>query len=185
MGKVVVGAALSLDGFANDRNGSVEPLYPDFDSLREIEIIQESIKNTGAVVMGRRSYEMGQGDFTDYEYQVPIFVLTHNPPPNVARGENEKLSFKFVTTSIQDAIEQAKVAAGGKDVAVVSGADLAQQCLKAGLVDEIQISIMPILLGEGLRFFEYLESVQIQLEKVSVLEAPWGRTDLIFRVVKY
>ena len=184
MGKVVIGAALSLDGFANDRNGDVGPLYPDFEKLREIEIIKDSIRDTGAVVMGRHSYDMGQGDFTDYEYQVPIFVLTHNPPQTTTKGQNENLSIHFITTTIEEAVEQAKAAAGDKDVAVVSGADVAQQCLRSGLVDEIQVSIMPVVLGQGLRFFESLEDMQIQLEKVKVIEAPWGRIDLLYRVVK-
>jgi len=71
---------MSLDGFIADRNGDVSRLYPDIDELRKTERLQESIKRTGAVVMGRHAYDMAEGDFTDYEFHVPIFVLTHNVP---------------------------------------------------------------------------------------------------------
>src|SRR3712207_4949960 len=115
MGKVVLGMTISLDGFVNDRNGSVERLYPDLAALRETEILQEAMRTTGAVVMGRRSYDMGQGDFTGYEFQVPIFVLTHHVPEKPAKGENEYLKFHFVTDGVVSAIEKAKVAAGERD----------------------------------------------------------------------
>src|SRR5207249_3435023 len=85
--KVILGTTMSLDGFINDRNGSVQSLYPDLEELRKTEMLQESIRTTGAVVMGRHAYDMGEGDFTDYEYQVPIFVLTHHVPEKVAKGE--------------------------------------------------------------------------------------------------
>jgi dihydrofolate reductase len=183
MGKVVLGLTMSLDGFINDRNGDVGRLYHDLAELRETEVLQESIRTTGAVVMGRRAYDMGNGDFTDYEFQVPIFVLTHEVPDTVAKGENEKLAFTFVTDGVESAIEKAKAAAGNKDVAVIGGANIAQQCLKAGLLDEIQIDLMPLLLGEGLRLFEHLSMEQIELEKTKVIDAP-VRTHLIFRVVK-
>jgi dihydrofolate reductase len=133
--------------------------------------------------MGRRAYEMADGDFTDYEFQVPIFVLTHHAPERVARGENDRLTFTFVTDGIERAIEQAKAAAGDKDVAVIGGASTAQQCLNAGLVDEIEVAIRPVLLGAGLRLFEHLDAERIELERVGVTESP-TTTDLRFRVVK-
>jgi dihydrofolate reductase len=182
MGKVLFGMTISLDGFVNDRNGDVSRLYPDMDALRQTELLQEEIKTTGAVVMGRRAYDMAEGDFTDYEFQVPIFVLTHHVPEKVAKGGNERLSFTFVTDGIESAIEQAKAAAGDKYVEVIGGVDTAEQCIKKGLIDEIQIGIVPILLGGGLRLFEHLGK-QIELERMKVIESP-GRTDLRFRVVK-
>src|SRR5213082_488570 len=136
MGNVIVGATMSLDGFMNDRNGSVSRLYPDLEALRSTEMLQEEMRTTGAVVMGRRAYDMAAGDFTDYEYQVPIFVLTHEVPEKAAKGENERLACTFVTDGIESAIEKAKAAAGDKDVTVVGGANTAQQCVRAGLVDE-------------------------------------------------
>ena len=113
MAKVIVGMTTSLDGFVNDRNGSVARLYPDLAALRKTEMLQDAIANTGAVVMGRRAYEMANGDFTGYEFQVPIFVLTHHPPEAVAKGENAKLSFTFVGDLIS-AIQRARKAAGDK-----------------------------------------------------------------------
>ncbi|GCF07303.1 dihydrofolate reductase family protein [Dictyobacter arantiisoli] len=183
MGNVIIGATMSLDGFMNDRNGDVSRLYPDLEALRSTEMLQEEIQTTGAVVMGRHAYNMAEGDVTDYEYQVPIFVLTHVVPEKVAKGENDKLTFTFVTNGIESAIEKAKAAAGDKHVMVVGGANTAQQCLRAGLVDEIHIGIVPVLFGEGLRFFEPLDNEQIKLEKMRIFEIP-TRTDLWFRVVR-
>src|SRR6266508_4672260 len=141
MGTVVAGMMMSLDGFVEDRDGSVARLYPDLDALRQTDLIQEEIRRTGAVVMGRRAYDMAQGDFTGYEFQVPIFVLTDAAPATVARGENDRLRFTFVTDGIEHAIAQARAAAGDKDVAVIGGAQTVQQCLQAGLVDELQIDL--------------------------------------------
>ena len=183
MGKVVLGTTMSLDGFINDRNGDVSRLYPDLDALRKTEVLQESIRTTGAVVMGRRAYDMAEGDFTDYEFQVPIFVLTHQAPQKAARGENERLTFTFVTDGIESALRQAKAAAGDRDVSVIGGASTAQQCIQTGLVDEIEIGIVPILFGEGLRFFDHLGADSIELETTRVVEAA-GVTYLTFRVVK-
>ena len=133
--------------------------------------------------MGRRAYDMAEGDLTGYEYQVPIFVLTHMVPEKRAKGENDKLTLSFVTSGIEKAIEQAKAVAGNKQVTVVGGANTAQQCLQAGLVDEIHMGIVPVLLGEGLRFFEPGGHEQLRLEKTRVFES-LTRTDLWFRVVK-
>lgn len=185
MSKVVVGTTMSLDGFINDRNGSVERLYPDLGALRDTEMLQDSIRTTGAVVMGRHAFEMGDPDWYvgNYEYQVPIFVVTHRVPDKLPR-QNDRLTFTFVTDGIESAIRQARAAAGEKDVTVIGGADIAQQIIKAGLADEIEIGIMPILLGAGLRFFEHLGTKEVQLEKIRVLESPGSRTDIKFRVVR-
>ncbi len=181
--KVVLGMTMSLDGFINDRDGSVERLYPDLTALRETAALQEAIRTTGAVVMGRRAYDMAGGDFTGYEFQTPIFVLTHQAPQTATRGENDKLKFHFVTDGIASAVARTKVAAGDKDVAVIGGASTAQQCLNAGLVDELQVAIRPVLLGAGLRLFERLEAAPIALEPIAVTESPLA-TDLHFRVVR-
>jgi dihydrofolate reductase len=183
MGKVIVGATLSLDGFMSDRHGDIRRLYPDLEALRSTEMLQEEIRRTGAVVMGRRAYDMAEGDLTDYEYQVPIFVLTHHVPEKGPKGENDRVTVTFVTDGVESAIERAKAAAGDKQIMVVGGAHTAQQCLRAGLVDEIHMGIVPVLLGEGLRFFEQLANEQIELDRTRVFESP-TRTDLWFRVVK-
>lgn len=182
MGKVIVGMTMSLDGFVEDKNGSVARLYPDLEALRETESLQQAMRETGAVVMGRHAYDMANGDFKGYEFQVPIFVLTHYVPERAAKGENDKLKFHFVSDGIQGAMEKAKAAAGDKDVTVVGGASTVQQCLQAKLADELQIDIMPVLLGEGLRLFEHLEGRQIELESRHVSESP-GRIHLKFRVI--
>ena len=184
MGKVIFGLTMSLDGFINDQNGSVDSLYPDFEELHNMESLKEAIRTTGAVVMGRHSFEMGNPDaYADnYEFQVPIFVLTRNIPQKQPR-QTEKLTFTFVTDGIESAISQAKAAAGDRDVTIIGGASIAQQCIKEKLLDEIQIDIMPILLCKGLRLFENIGDQPTQLEKINVLEGS-VRTHLRFRVVK-
>ncbi len=184
MAKVILGTTMSLDGFINDRNGSVGSLYPDLGELRDSEMLQESMKNTGAVVMGRQAFNMANDDLTGYEYQVPIFVLTHEVPQQEIKGQNENLKIIFVTDGVESAVKQAKAAAGDKIVTIVGGASTAQQLLSAGLVDELEIGIMPVILGEGLRFFEHLAAARIELEKIKVLESAGGRTDILFRVIK-
>jgi dihydrofolate reductase len=183
MAKVIVGTTMSLDGFMNDRQGSLGPLYPSLEDLRKTEMLQESMRSTGAVVMGRHAYDLAQGDFTGYEYQVPIFVVTHQPPQTVTKGQNENLTITFVTDGIESAIEKAKAAAGDKDVTIVGGASTAQQIINARLFDEIQIGIIPLLLGGGLRFFDNAMFENIELEEIGVLQSP-SRIDLRFRVVK-
>ena len=180
MGKVILGTTMSLDGFMSDRDGSLERLYPDLEQLRTTDLLQESMRSTGAVVMGRHAYDMAKGDFTGYEYQVPIFVLTHRPPDEPTKGANDRLTFTFVTDGIEAAIQQAKMAAGDKDVTIVGGASIAQQVLNARLFDEIQIGIVPVLLGGGLRFFDNETIETMELEQVDVLESP-SRIDLRFR----
>ena len=186
MGKVILGTTMSLDGFINDRRGSVGALYPDLDTLRNTEPMREFIQNTGAVVMGWNSYAMAEDPDSyagNYEFQVPIFVLTHAVPKRRPK-ESGTLTFTFVTDGIESAVGQAKAAAGDKDIAVIGGASTAQQCLKAGLADELHIDIMPVLLCGGLRLFEDIGTEQIQLERMKGMESPAGRTHLRFRVVK-
>ena len=97
-------------------------------------------------------------------------------------GESYDLTFTFVTGGIESAIEQAKAVAGDKDVTIIGGASIAQQCLRVGLVDELHIDIMPVFLGGGLRPFEGIRVGQIQLERLMVMELPAGRTHLRFRI---
>ena len=118
MAKVILGMTLSLDGFINDRTGKVGALYPDLYVLRNTEPMRESIQNTGAVVMGRNAFAMAKDpDFYagNYEFQVPIFVLTHEVPKKHPK-ETGRLTFTFVTDGMESAIRQTKAAAGDKDV---------------------------------------------------------------------
>ena len=183
MGNVIVGTTMSLDGFMNDRYGSLGRLYPNLEELRKTEMLQESMSSTGAVVMGRHAYDLADGDFTGYEFQVPIFVLTHHPPQTVTKGQNDNLTITFVTEGIERAIEKAKAAAGEKDVTIVGGANTAQQVINARLFDEIQIGIVPVLLGGGLRFFDNASIGDVELEQAGIRESP-SRIDLRFRVSK-
>ena len=183
MARVIAGMMMSLDGFVSDRNGDVSLLYPDMEAMRQTEQVQEAIRSTGAVVMGRRSYEMGNGDFTGYEFQVPIFVLTHHAPEQVATGENDTLTFIFVTEGIDRAIDRAKAAAGDKDVTVVGGASTIRQCIEDGLADELHIDLRSVLLGDGLRLFDRSGSPPPELESIGVSESP-GVTHLRYRMRK-
>ena len=180
MGKVLLDMAMSLDGFAADRNRHA--LYPSH-KLRNTPALDDIIKTAGAAVMGKHAYDMAEGDFTDYEYQVPIFVLTHDIPEQVAKGQNGQLTFTFVTEGIENAVAQAKAAAGDKNVTVIGEIDTARQCIKAGLLDEILIRRLPILLGEGLQLFDDTGSDPMHPEPMRAAESA-GITHFRFRVVK-
>jgi dihydrofolate reductase len=180
MGRVVVGMRVSVDGFVADREGSSSRLYPDLGELRENPVVQEAIENTGSVILGRRSYDLAKGDFTGYEFQVPIFVLTHHPPTEPPKGQNERLSVTFVDDSIESVVERAKEVAGDRDVVVI-GAEVTQQALRAGVVDEIGVGIVPVIFGEGVRFLEHLGPDPVELERTRVTETAVD-TDIRFRV---
>lgn len=107
MAKVIVGMTISLDGFVNDCNGSVDRLYPDLVSLHDTEYLQESIRNTGAVVMGRNAFAMADDPdwfAGNYEYQSPIFVLCHAAPGKHPK-ETDRLRFTFVTDGVESAMK--------------------------------------------------------------------------------
>jgi dihydrofolate reductase len=180
---------MSLDGYISDSNGSLDRLYSDMavgnvehESVQSYEVMREAIRDTGAVVMGKNAFLMAEDPdlYADnYEFQVPIFVLTRQVPQEKPK-ENENLTFTFVTEGIESAIAQAKAAAGDRDVQIIGGASTAQQALMSGLVDELQIDIMPVLFNDGLRLFENIDA-DIELEKIRVVDMP-VRTHLSFRV---
>lgn len=181
MARVIAGMTVSLDGFVADAEGSADALYPDLSALQDSPYLRAMQAETGAVLMGRRTFEMaGDPDsYADsYELQVPIVVLTHSPPP-VAPKRNDRLFFTFVTEGVEAAVDRAAAAAGRRAVTVVGGADLNRQLLAAGLVDELRIDVMPVLLGAGLRLFE--GTGPMTLEKLGVDEVG-VRTSLRFRV---
>ena len=182
MAKVVLGVTISLDGFAEDIKGSVGALYPDLDTLRKTDLLQESIRTTGSVVMAWKEFAMAEDPdwfAGNYEYQVPIFVFTYKAPEKHPK-ETDKLTFTFVTDGIESAVRQAKVAAGRKDVTIIGSAATVQQVLNAGLADELQINIIPIFLHNGFRPFERIDE-NIKLKKIKVIEAG-ERTSLQLRV---
>jgi len=132
--------------------------------------------------MGRRSYDLGDqfDGFVSIPYKVPHFVLSHTVPEKPTKGET---AFTFVTDGPESALTQAKAAAGDKNVVVGGGAHTAQQFISAESIDELQIHLVPVLLGEGLRLFDYIGGKPVKLEKTSVVDAP-DVTHLTFRVVK-
>ncbi len=151
-------------------------------------LMEEATANVGAVVMGRNMFGGGPGPWGDDPwsgwwgeeppFHVPVFVLTHHErEPLVMRGGT---TFTFVTDGIESAFDQAKEAAGEKDVALGGGADVAQQYLAAGLIDELQLSVVPVLLGEGTRLFEGV-GADLELEPTLVVETP-DVTHLRYRV---
>jgi dihydrofolate reductase len=160
-------------------------VYPDLAALQGTAYMNASIDETGAVLMGKRTFEMAEDPDSyvgNYEFQVPIFVLTHHAP-RVAPKQDEHLTFTFVTDGVESAVARAKAAAGKKAVQVVGGASVVQQLLQASLVDELHVDVMPVLLGAGLRLFENTALERIQLEKIDVQETG-PRTTLRFRVKK-
>src|SRR2546426_5899444 len=182
MAKVIVGMTTSIDGFVADQSGSVVRLYPDLTALQGTAYMNALIAETGAVLMGRRAFEMAEDPnwfVGNYEFQVPIFVLTHRPP-RVMPKQDEHLTFTFVTDGVESAIAQATAAARDKAVQVVGGISVIQQVLRGGLADELHLDVMPVLLGTGRRLFETgLEHVG--LEKIGVQETR-PRARLRFRV---
>lgn len=182
MARVIAGTTMSLDGFMADANGDVERLYSDMAVLQDSVYMHGHIDRTGAVVMGRKTFEMADPDsyVGNYEFQVPIFVVTHLPPP-VPPRQDERLTFTFVADGVESAVTQAKAAAGDKAVQVVGGASVIRQVLAAGLADELHIDVVPVLLGDGLRPFETLDPALVRLHPPEALVVG-TRISLRFRV---
>ncbi|MBA3408602.1 MAG: dihydrofolate reductase [Solirubrobacterales bacterium] len=157
---------------------------------RSSEVMEETQANLGATVMGRNMFGgEGSWDAKPWEgwwgdeppFHMPVFVITHHDrEPLVKDGGT---TFTFVTDGIESAFAQAEEAAGGKDIGLAGGADVAQQFLRAGLVDEMQLHVVPVLLGGGTRLLDNLEGANLELECIRVLAAP-GVTHLRYRVGK-
>lgn len=152
-------------------------------------VLERALENVGATIMGRGMFG-GDGPWGEVPwpgwwgdeppFHTPVFVLTHH-----AREPLEKeggTTFHFVTDGIESALSQAKAAAGGKDVSLGGGAAVAQQYLAAGLLDELQLNVVPILLGSGTRLLEGLPGPGPALERVEVIDAP-DVTHMRYRVV--
>jgi len=176
---------ISPDGFVADQNGDVGRLDPALAALRHTPLHAgryRADEQTGAVLMGRRAFEMADPDsyVGNCEFQVPIFVLTHHPP-SVAPKQDQHLTFMFVTGGVETAVAQATAAARDKAVQVVGGVNTAQQLLDGGLVDELHVDIMPVFLGIGLRPFRNPSLERVRLEKINVQELG-ARPSLRFRM---
>ena len=213
MGRVVFDISMSLDGFITGPNVDADnPLGEGGERIHEwvyglaswrrrhgleggatnvdAEVLEQSISNAGAVLMGRGMFGGGGGPWGDDPWEgwwgddppfgVPVFVLTHHAREPLIKGET---TFTFVTDGIEAALEQARAAAGDRDVAVGGGANVAQQYLRAGLLDEVQIHLVPLLLGGGVRLFEHLDGERIELEQTRVIDSA-AVTHVKYRVVK-
>ncbi len=145
------------------------------------QVFAESIAATGAVVMGRRMFSGGAGPWADDPnadawwgddppFHVPVFVITHHARETVVKQGGT--SFTFVTDGVESALEQARAAAGDKDISLAGGAEAAQQYLRAGLLDELQVHVVPLLLGGGVSLFGSLDIDPAELEQTRVIASP-------------
>jgi dihydrofolate reductase len=197
VGKVIVELSMSLDGYiAGPNDGPGNPLGDGGEALFEWmnvdseaygtkdfinppeasrEVVDEWYEG-GAIISGRRTFDIANGWGGRHPMGVPFFVLTHHPP-DIDPGEGT-----FVTGGIESALEQARAVAGGKSIGVCA-ADVAQQFLRAGLLDEIQVSVAPLLLGGGVPLFDELKTGPVQLEQIRAIASD-GVTHLRYRVVK-
>jgi dihydrofolate reductase len=213
MPKFKLQITMSLDGYAAGPNQSEEhPLGEGGERLHEwalalaawreahgreggevnasTAVMDEMLDNVGAVVMGRNMFG-GRGPWEeplwegwwgeDPPYHAPVYVLTHHErEPLEMQGGT---TFYFVTEGIESALERAKEAAGEQDVALGGGADVVQQYLKAGLLDELTLNIAPVLLGDGARLLDGLGGADFGLECTRVIQGP-AATHLTYRVVR-
>jgi dihydrofolate reductase len=198
MGTIGAGFSMSLDGFIagpnDDENrlfawmslGDTDPELSSGDtkfdlqmSAEDAEQFKEIMAGTGAIVSGRRMFDVAGAWGGKHPMGVPVVVVTHTVPQEwVYEGS----PFTFVTDGVESAIGKARVIAGDKNIGV-GAADITRQCLKLGLLDEIGIDLVPVLLGQGVRLFEYLGIEPVELELTGVRNSP-GVTHLSFRVVK-
>lgn len=168
MGKVILDAAMSVDGYWADSCG--QSVYP-VNELQGTAIMAELISTTGAVVMSRHSYAMASDPdwyVGNYEYQVPIFVLSADVPAKPPK-QSEQLTFTYVQDGIKHAIRQATVAAGKRNVMVIGEASAAQQSLNSDMLDELVLRVIPVVLGSGTRLFDHIGHC-IRLQQLDLVE---------------
>jgi dihydrofolate reductase len=193
-GSVFLEISMSLDGFiAGPDVNAAQPMGEGGERLhdwmfsgkteREAQELQEALFATvGAVVIGRRTFDLGVGPWGENPtFHAPCFVLSRDAQATITKQGGT--SYTFVTGGIQNAVAHARAAAGDKPVIVLGGAKTAQQCLRAGQLDEMRINLAPVLLGAGTPLFAHLGPEHVELERLSVSEAP-GVTHLRFRVVR-
>ena len=202
MGHTLLNMSVSLDGFAAGPDISVEqPMGKGGERLHEwlfqgdadravaadslssagvdAEQVRELSTTTGAVVIGKRTFDIGVGLWQDTPFPVPCFVLTHEPREELVM---KSASFTFVTDGIENTLRLARQAAGIRNVLIMGGPTTARQFVRNRLVDEIRLQLVPVLLGNGTRLFDHLETGRIELETTAVIESPYV-THLRFRTV--
>jgi dihydrofolate reductase len=179
MSSVLWHTQMSLDGFIAGPGDGMEWAFEDWSDTDET--IQEVLRSTGALLVGRRTQDVEdreQPGFYGGAYRGPFFTLRHNPPaePPVVKG----VTGRFIDVEIDEAVKIAKEAANGANV-VILGANVAKQALELDLVDEVLVHLTPVLLGDGVRLFSRSGGSPIRLERISVQET--GRlTALRFKV---
>ena len=196
MGKVISSFTMSVDGFIAEPNNAVQRLFKWYYSGNtpfplpgtnmvfkmsptSAELFQQYFDTTGAVVTGRGDFDASNAWGGKPPFDVPFFILTHIPPHEWVK---EGSQFTFVTDGVVNALEQAKRVAGDKNI-LVGGSKVTQQCIKAGLLDEIHIELASILLGDGISLFSHLGIKPVELERYLVAEGT-DVTHLRFRIVK-
>jgi dihydrofolate reductase len=190
MGKVVLEITMSIDGYAAGPNvGFEHPMGEGGERLHdwlgegdevESKIAERLFTSTGAFVMGRRMFDVGEQPWgEDGTFGKPVFVVTHRERDQLVKGPT---TFTFVTDGIDSALGQAREAAGEENVIVMGGPDIAQQYLEAGLVDELRLHVVPVLLGAGTRLFDDGGHGHIELRRTGVIETSRA-THLDFSVV--
>jgi dihydrofolate reductase len=183
MGRVISNLSMSLDGFIEDANGSVELLFewynagsvesetPNDDisfrqSADDAEFTREMIGSIGAIVAGRKLFDVAGGWNGTHPAGVPVFVVTHRVP-TAEEWPHEGSSLSFVTEGVPSAVVLAQDAAGDKDV-VIASPSLVQQALDAGLLDVVTVDLIPVVLGSGTPYFAGLESTPVRLGNPTV-----------------
>jgi dihydrofolate reductase len=174
MAKVIIHTTMTLDGFMARPNDEIDWAF----KYSADAMTQEIMAEIGAVVMGNSGYITEDSLPYGGDVKVPQFVVTHKPRDPLTIGG---LTFTFVD-SLEHAVALARAAAGEKSVTLL-GASIDQQCLNAGLVDEIMIHLAPVLIGAGKRLFDHLRAGDIELERIELV-ASGGITSLRFRVIK-
>jgi dihydrofolate reductase len=199
VGRVIADQSVSLDGFSAGPNVRIGNGMGDGgEELHDwmwseagrtgrdgtaVEGPQELLAGAGAVVVGRRMFDLGEEPWGDPPpfHNNPVFVVTHRPKaPVVKQGGT---TYTFVTDGLDGTLARAREAAGGRDVVVLGGADVIQQCLKGGLLDELHIHLVHVLLGGGTRLFGDLDAASATFERERVIDAE-GVTHLRFRLAK-
>ena len=187
MGKVIADQSMSLDGFSTGPNvgpgngmGDGGELLHEWMEGRYAEGPAKLFEHSGAVVVGRRMFDLGEEPWGENPpFHMPVFVVTHRAEdPLVKEGGT---TYTFVTGGVAAALARAKEAAGGKDVAVLGGADVIRQFAEAGLLDELRLHIAHVLLGDGTRLFDRIDPKRVTMERTGVVDAP-GVTHLTLRL---
>jgi dihydrofolate reductase len=143
-------------------------------------VLEELFTGAGAAIVGRRTFDCSEGWGYENPFPMPCFVLTHRADAELVE---KAPTFTFASDGIVSALTQARAVAGGKDVVIGGGASVIQQYLAAGLVDELQLHLAPVLLGAGTRLFDHLGAGPKEFERTRVIESPFV-THLRFRVVR-